>query len=303
MKIYISGASGLIGTTLMADLGAAGHMVYRLVRKPEAAVGGNLLWDPARREVDASALADADAVINLAGESIAGGRWTEKKKRAILQSRIDCTSTIAAALAKPNGRPKILINASAIGYYGNRGDELLDESSSSGSGDFLSDVCRQWEAAAKPAEAAGARVVYTRFGVVLSAEGGALAKMLLPFRMGVGGKVGSGRQYMSWVALDDVVDAVIECLANDSLRGPVNVVSPNPVTNYEFTKTLGRVLRRPTIFPLPAFAARLALGQMADELLLASQRVRPAKLMEADYTFRYPALEAALVRALRPWAE
>ncbi len=303
MKIYISGASGLIGTTLMADLGAAGHMVYRLVRKPEAAVGGNLLWDPARREVDASALADADAVINLAGESIAGGRWTEKKKRAILQSRIDCTSTIAAALAKPNGRPKILINASAIGYYGNRGDELLDESSSSGSGDFLSDVCRQWEAAAKPAEAAGARVVYTRFGVVLSAEGGALAKMLLPFRMGVGGKVGSGRQYMSWVALDDVVDAVIECLANDSLRGPVNVVSPNPVTNYEFTKTLGRVLRRPTIFPLPAFAARLALGQMADELLLASQRVRPAKLMEADYTFRYPELEAALVRALRPWAE
>lgn len=303
MKIYISGASGLIGTTLMADLGAAGHMVYRLVRKPEAAVGGNLLWDPARREVDASALADADAVINLAGESIAGGRWTEKKKRAILQSRIDCTSTIAAALAKPNGRPKILINASAIGYYGNRGDELLDESSSSGSGDFLSDVCRQWEAAAKPAEAAGARVVYTRFGVVLSAEGGALAKMLLPFRMGVGGKVGSGRQYMSWVALDDVVDAVIECLANDSLRGPVNVVSPNPVTNYEFTKTLGRVLRRPTIFPLPAFAARLALGQMADELLLASQRVRPAKLMEAGYTFRYPALEAALVRALRPWAE
>ena len=258
--------------------------------------------DPTAGELDAAALADADAIVNLAGESIAAGRWTARQKEAILRSRVDGTRAIAAALSKPNGRPKILINASAIGYYGDRGDELLDESSPPGSGDFLADVCRQWEAAAEPAAQAGARVVAVRFGVVLSADGGALAKMLFPFRMGLGGKVGNGRQTMSWIALDDAVDAVTKCLVDDTLSGPVNVVAPRPVTNYEFTKTLGHVLRRPTIFPLPALVARLAFGQMADELLLASQRVQPAKLLAAGYAFRYPDLPAALERALHPWA-
>jgi uncharacterized protein (TIGR01777 family) len=302
MKIFVSGATGLMGSALSVDLAAAGHTVYRLVRDRRMATGGNVYWNPAAGELDTAALADADAVVNLAGESIAGGRWTAKQKEAILRSRVDGTRTIAGALAQPNGRPKILVNASAIGYYGNRGDELLVESSPSGSGDFLSDVCRQWEAATEPAAQAGVRVVAVRFGVVLSTEGGALAKMLFPFRMGAGGKVGSGRQFLSWIALDDAVDAVIACLTNDALCGPVNLVAPRPVTNYEFTKTLGRVLRRPTILPLPALAARLAFGQMADELLLASQRVQPAKLLAAGYTFRYPDLEAALVRVLHPWA-
>ncbi|MGD9720923.1 MAG: TIGR01777 family oxidoreductase [Pirellulales bacterium] len=302
MKIFISGATGLIGATLSADLAAAGHDVYRLVRKRADAVGGNVYWNPAAGELDASALAGADAIVNLAGESIAAGRWNEARKRAIHDSRTAATRTIAAVLAQPNGHPQVLINASATGYYGDRGDEWLDETSAAGSGDFLSGVCRDWEAAAEPARRAGARVVFTRFGVVLSGAGGALRQMLLPFRLGVGGVIGSGRQYLSWVSLDDVVDAIIECLSNDSLSGPVNVVAPNPVTNREFTKTLGRVLRRPTILPMPAFAARLALGQMADELLLASQRVRPAKLLAAGYDFKFPTLEAALTRALYPWA-
>lgn len=302
MKIFISGATGLIGSTLLTDLGAARHQVHRLVRKREQAVGGDVYWNPATGELDAAALADADAIFNLAGESIAAGRWTAKKKQAIQNSRINGTRTIAEAVSKPNGHPKILINASAVGYYGDRGDELLDEASSRGSGDFLSGVCREWETATEPARQAGARVVLARFGVVLSGQGGALQKMLLPFRLGLGGKIGSGRQFMSWIGLDDAVDTLIECLANDKLCGPVNVVSPNPVTNHQFTKALGRVLRRPTIFPLPAPIARVALGQMADELLLASQRVEPRKLLDTGYLFRYPEIEAALRRALHPWA-
>ncbi|MEX2111611.1 MAG: TIGR01777 family oxidoreductase [Pirellulales bacterium] len=302
MKIYVSGASGLIGSGLCVALGATGHTVCRLVRKREAAVGGNVYWNPAEQQLDPAALADADAVVNLAGESIAGGRWTAKQKDAIRTSRLKGTRTIAAALAQPDGRPKTLVNASAIGIYGNRGDELLDEDSPAGSGDFLSGVCRDWEAATQPAASAGCRVVMTRFGVVLSGDGGALAKMLLPFKLGLGGKIGSGRQYMSWVGLDDAIDVLIECVTNPALSGPVNVVAPHAVTNHEFTKTLGRVLQRPTIFPLPAFAARLALGEMADELLLSSQRVRPKRLEQAGYNFKYPTLEGALLRALRPWA-
>ncbi len=302
MKVFISGASGLIGSGLCAVLGASGHTVCRLVRRREAAVGGNVYWNPANQELDPAPLADADAVVNLAGESIAGGRWTAKRKEAIRNSRVQGTRTIAAALARPNGLPKTLVNASAIGIYGSRGDELLDEESTPGSGDFLSGVCRDWEAATQPAAAAGCRVVMTRFGVVLSGDGGALAKMLLPFKLGVGGKIGSGRQYMSWVGLDDVIDALVACVTNPALSGPVNVVAPHPVTNHEFTKTLGRVLHRPTILPMPAFAARLALGQMADELLLSSQRVKPKRLEQAGYQFKYPTLEAALVRAVRPWA-
>jgi uncharacterized protein (TIGR01777 family) len=302
MKVFVSGASGLIGSGLCAALGATGHTVCRLVRKREAAVGGDIYWNPAAGELDAAALADADAVVNLAGESIAGGRWTAKKKAAILTSRIQCTRTIATALAQPNGQPKTLVNASAVGIYGNRGDELLDEDSAHGSGDFLSDVCRQWEAATAPATEGGCRVVMTRFGVVLSGEGGALPQMLTPFKFGVGGKLGSGRQYMAWVSLDDTIDVLVDCVTNSAYTGPVNVVSPQAVTNYEFTKTLGRVLHRPTIFPVPAFAARLAFGQMADELLLASQRVRPKRLEQIGYNFKYPKLERALERAIHPWA-
>jgi uncharacterized protein (TIGR01777 family) len=303
MKIYVSGASGLIGSALVADLSAAGHTVQRLVRHRELAVGGDVYWNPAAGELERAAVAEADAIVNLAGESIAAGRWTARQKRAILESRVNATRTIAEALSRPDGRPKILVNASAIGYYGDRGDELLDENSPSGSGDFLSEVCRQWEAAAAPAARGGARVVLARIGVVLSRQGGALAKMLTPFRLGLGGRAGSGRQYMSWIALTDVVGAVTACLVDDKLSGPVNIVAPEPVTNHEFTKTLGRVLRRPTIVPLPAPIARLALGQMADELLLASQRVQPAKLLVAGYAFKFPQLERTLRMTLFPWAE
>lgn len=299
MKICISGASGLVGSALLADLAATGHKVNRLVRERSRAVGGDLYWNPSNGEIDAAALAECDAVVNLAGESIAAARWTARQKEAIRSSRVNGTRTIAAALAKPNGHPKILINASAVGYYGNRGDELLDETSTPGH-DFLADVCQAWEAATEPAAQAGVRVVRVRFGVVLSGRGGALKTMLLPFRLGLGGKVGSGQQYMSWVALDDVVWAIIKCLQDPTLTGPVNVVSPEAVTNLQFTKVLGRVLSRPTIFPLPAFAARIALGEMADELLLASQRVRPKKLLDAGYSFKFPQLERALQHVLHP---
>ncbi len=299
MKIYISGASGLVGSSLAVDLGAAGHTVNRLVRNRALATGGDVYWNPASGELDAKAIADCDAVVNLSGENIAARRWNAKQKQKILDSRTHATRTIAQALSPADGRPKTLINASAIGIYGDRGDQWLDESSSPGN-DFLADVCRQWEAATEPAQGGRARVVCTRFGVVFSGRGGALQKMLLPFRLGVGGKLGSGQQYMSWVTLDDAVDAIIACLSNPEIAGPVNVVSPQPVTNYEFTKTLGRVLRRPTIFPLPAPVARIVLGEMADGLLLASQRVRPTALTAAGYEFRFPDLQRALRHVLYP---
>ncbi len=298
MKILVSGASGLVGTKLTAALTTAGYQVGRLVRQRSRAAGSDVVWNPAAGQLEASALADCDAVINLAGESIASGRWSAKKKDQILQSRVNGTRTIATALAAIADRPRTLINASAIGYYGDRGDEILSEASSTGSGDFLSGVCRDWENATEPASKAGVRVVLERFGVILSSQGGALKKILLPFRLGQGGKIGSGRQYMSWVAIDDVVGATLYCLGSPALQGPVNVVAPQPVTNAEFTKTLGRALGRPTIFPMPAVAARLAFGQMADELLLGSQRVEPVKLLNSGYVFKYPNLEPALVHVL-----
>lgn len=298
MNILVAGASGLVGSKLVPALLEDGHQVRRMVRDRRRMVAEDVLWDPAAGEIDETAIDQADAVINLAGENIAGGRWSAQRKAAILDSRVDSTRTIAKALAKVPSRPRTLINASAIGYYGDRGDEVLDEESTPGSGDFLSGVCREWEAATRPAADAGARVVLTRFGVILSEEGGALKKMLLPFKLGLGGKIGSGRQYMSWVAIDDVVGAILHCLANETLHGPVNVVAPRPVTNAEFTKELGGVLHRPTLFPMPAFAARVAFGQMADELLLASQRVRPARLLASNYVFRYPELAGALEHVL-----
>jgi uncharacterized protein (TIGR01777 family) len=251
-------------------------------------------------KIDPAALAGCEAAINLAGESIAAGRWNEKRKQAIRQSRIDTTTTIATALAALEPRPRVFVNASAIGYYGSRGDQWLEESSSSGSGDFLSSVCRDWEAATEPARAAGVRVVMTRFGVILAKDGGALATMLTPFKLGLGGVVGSGRQYMSWIAIDDVIGAILHCLEHTELDGPANVVATRPVTNAEFTKTLGKVISRPTIIPMPTFAAKLVFGQMGEELLLSGQRVRPAKLDESGYAFQYPELEAALRHVLAP---
>ncbi len=298
MKILISGASGLIGSSLAFALATAGHSLNRLVRDASRAAAGDVVWNPAAGELEAAALEPFDAIVHLAGESIAAGRWTDQKKERIRGSRVEGTQTLAEALTKLPPRPRTLISASAVGFYGNRDDELLDETSSPGN-DFLAEVCQAWEAATEPAAKAGVRVVKARFGVVLSGQGGALKKMLLPFRLGLGGKIGSGQQYMSWVALDDVVGAVVHCLNTERVRGAVNVVAPNPVTNLEFTKTLGRVLSRPTIFPMPAVAARVAFGEMADALLLSSQRVQPAKLLGAGYAFKFPTLGPALRHVLQ----
>jgi uncharacterized protein (TIGR01777 family) len=253
---------------------------------------GELGWDPAAGSIDKEGLEGHDGVVNLAGENIAE-RWTLAKKARIRESRVKGTRLLADALAGLSQPPKVLVCASALGYYGNRGSEVLREDSGAGSG-FLAEVCQEWEAAAEPAKQKGIRVVHLRIGIVLSPAGGALAQMLLPFKMGVGGKVGSGQQYMSWVALDDVVGAIHHTLSTESLGGAANAVAPNPVTNLEFTKTLGRVLGRPTIFPMPAFAARLAFGEMADGLLLSSARLEPAQLTASGYQFRYPHLESAL---------
>ncbi|HWY59352.1 MAG TPA: TIGR01777 family oxidoreductase [Terriglobales bacterium] len=293
-KILVSGSSGLIGAALLPVLRSSGYAVTRLVRG--ASGEGRIGWDPAR-PLSPESVSSFDAVVNLAGESIVG-RWTEATKRRIRESRVQGTRNLATALAAAVQRPRVLVSASAIGYYGDRGEETLREDSSSGEG-FLPYVCREWEEAAGPAAKAGIRVVQVRFGVVLSRSGGALQAMLFPFRMGVGGKMGSGRQWMSWIDIDDVAGAIQHVLQSDTLRGPVNVVAPNPVRNVEFTKTLASVLSRPAIFPMPAFAAHLVFGQMADELLLASQRVEPAKLLGSGYAFQKPGLKAALETILK----
>jgi hypothetical protein len=290
MKILVTGSTGFIGSALLAALAAGGHQVTRLVRRPAAA--GEVRWDPAAGTIDAGGLEGHDAVVHLAGENIAG-RWTPAKKQRIRLSRVHGTRLLAETLAKLSRRPRALLCASAVGYYGHRGQELLREDSPPGKG-FLAETCVEWEAAARPAADAGLRVSHLRIGVVLHPAGGALKQMLLPFKLGLGGVVGSGEQYMSWIALDDLVGIFQYALASDSLRGPANAVAPNPVTNREFTKTLGKVLSRPTIFPMPAFAARLAFGEMADELLFSSTRVEPAKLAASGYRFAYADLEGAL---------
>jgi len=294
-EVLVSGASGLIGSALLPALQSRGYEVTRLVRG--TALGkGDIAWDPSH-PLPPQSVSGFDAVVHLAGESIVG-RWTDVKKRRVRESRVQGTRNLAEALAVAPQAPRVFISASAIGYYGDRGEETLREESSTGIG-FLPEVCREWEAAAEPATRAGIRTAQMRFGVVLSASGGALKKMLPPFRMGVGGNIGNGRQWMSWIAIDDVVDAIQHVIKTDSLHGPVNVVGPNPVRNSEFTKTLASVLSRPAVFPMPAFAARLVFGQMADELLLASQRVEPAKLMATGYVFQKPELRAALENILK----
>jgi uncharacterized protein (TIGR01777 family) len=301
MKIIVTGSTGLIGSALVASLLARGDEVTRLVREktdaPHADGTREVLWSPGRGELNAAELEGHDAAIHLAGDPIAEGRWTDEKKRRIRESRVQGTTLLAETLARLSAPPRVLLTASAVGYYGDRGAEILNETSTAGA-DFLSDVCRVWEASADEAKAAGIRVVRLRFGVVLSGAGGALTKMLTPFKMGVGGKIGSGQQYMSWIALDDAIGAILHALAHEELEGAVNVVAPRAVTNAEFTKTLGGVLGRPTIFSVPAFAARLAFGEMADAALLASQRAEPAQLKATGYVFKYPELEGALRHAL-----
>jgi uncharacterized protein (TIGR01777 family) len=285
MKIVVTGATGLVGSKLVPFLTSAGHSVVRLGRPAD--------WDPEQGTIDASRLNGIDAVVHLAGESIASGRWTSARKARIRDSRVKGTRLIAETLARVERPPQVLVSASAIGYYGDRGSEVLREDSAPGSG-FLADVCRQWEAATDPATRKGIRVVHLRSGLVLSARGGALGKMLLPFKMGVGGKIGSGEQYWSWISIDDLCGAILHCIQAAGVHGPVNTVSPSPLTNAEFTKCLGRVLSRPTLFPMPAFAARLVLGEMADALLLASARVEPAKLASSRFTFKHRDLEPTL---------
>jgi uncharacterized protein (TIGR01777 family) len=296
MKVLISGSHGLVGSALATSLRRDGHEVFTLVRRvPKEAT--EVEWNPDRGSLTKSGLEGMGAVVHLAGESIASGRWSEQKKQAIRDSRIKSTDLLADALSNLRDPPRVLISASAIGYYGDRGDELLTEESAPGN-DFLAGVCIDWERAAQPAARRSIRLVKARFGVILSTDGGALKKMLTPFRMGVGGRVGDGKQWMSWIALEDVIGALKFTLSTDTLSGPVNFVAPNPVTNAEFTKALGQALSRPTIFPIPAFGVRLAFGEMADALLLASQRVSPEVLDHAGYQFKHSSLESALTAAL-----
>ena len=289
-RVLVTGASGLIGSALVPSLIERGCRVTRLVRGPVSGEG-QLSWNPASRLAPES-VSGFDAVLHLAGESVVG-RWSGAKKARIRDSRVIVTRHLAQSLAEAKDRPRVLIAASAVGYYGDRGDQMLDEDSEAGSG-FLAEVCREWEAATQPAANAGIRTVPIRIGMVLSSKGGALQKMLPPFRMGAGGKIGSGRQWISWVHIWDLVAAVHHILKTDLLQGPVNMVVPKAVTNAEFTQTLGSVLSRPAILPLPAFAAKFAFGQIAEEVLLASQRVEPTKLSASGYPFQYPDLRKAL---------
>ncbi len=291
MKVLISGATGLIGSALIPELESGGHQTTRLTRSPVSS--GDVGWDPSSGRIDASRLEGHDAVVHLAGENIGAGRWTPEKKRRILESRREGTRLLAETIAGLSESPEVMVSASAVGYYGDRGDELLREDSEPG-WDFLAEVCKAWEAAADPAREAGIRVVHPRNGIVLSTEGGALARTLPIFKLGGGGRIGSGRQWWSWVAIDDVAGAYVHALTDDSVEGPINVASPNPLTNADYTRVLGKILNRPTFLPLPAPAARLMLGEVADALLLASQRIEPAKLKESGYEFRYPELEGAL---------
>ncbi|HEV7367428.1 MAG TPA: TIGR01777 family oxidoreductase [Gemmatimonadales bacterium] len=296
--IAMTGGSGLIGAALMHYLiPDPHHRITRLVRRK--AGPGEITWDPVGGRLDPAALEGIDAVIHLAGENV-GARWTQSRKRRIRESRVSGTTLLGETIARLRRPPRVLISASAVGIYGNRGDETLTEASSLGdpSSNFLVSVCQEWEAAADAARAAGVRVVHPRFGVVLSPSGGALRKMLLPFRLGLGAQLGRGTQWLSWISIDDAVGAIHHALKTDGLSGPVNATAPNPVTNRDFTRTLGRVLRRPAPFTVPAAALRLALGEMAEETLLASARVLPAGLLRSQYQFRHLDLESALRHVL-----
>lgn len=290
MRLAITGSSGLIGQALLPALKAEGHEPIALVRRPPNT--GEVQWDPAIGRLDSRDLAGIEGAINLAGENIAT-RWTDESKRRIRESRINATTLLAETMAALVPRPRVLISVSAVGYYGDRGDEELTEESSAGRG-FLPSLARDWEASAQAAHAAGIRVVHPRMGIVLSAKGGALGKMLPPFKLGVGGRLGSGRQWMSWMAIEDVVAAMLYLLNDDSLRGAVNFTAPAPVRNSEFTRQLGKALHRPTIFPVPTTALQVLYGkEMPEEALLASARVVPRRLLDARFQFQFPEIAAA----------
>jgi hypothetical protein len=297
MKILLTGATGLVGTALVAALAREGHTVCRLVRSATKSTHGtvgtlDVPWDPQTGALGGAAVG-AEAVVNLGGASIVGGRWTNARKRLLRTSRVDATRALVTALAKMNAKPGVLVSASAVGFYGNRGDETLTEESAPGN-NFLADLAKDWEAEALGAEEFGTRVVLARFGIILATEGGALPEMMLPFKFGVGGRVGDGKQWMSWGTLEDVVAILRLALIKSDLRGPINVVAPEPVRNAEFVKELANAMHRPAIFPAPAFALRLAMGEMADALLLSSQRVVPQKLTTAGYSFASRNLKDAL---------
>jgi uncharacterized protein (TIGR01777 family) len=296
MRILVSGSTGLIGTALVEHLLGLGHQVGRLVRG-DMREPGDVRWNPGEL-LAPEVLANVDAIVNLSGANV-GSRWSAASKRKILDSRVKSTRTLAEAvsMAQSAGRTVTLISASAIGYYGSRGDEVLTEESKPGVG-FLAEVCQTWEQAADPARQAGARVVHPRIGLVLSQNGGALGKMLPAFKAGVAGRMGSGRQYWSWISHRDVVGAITYALTNVDLSGPVNLVAPNPVSNAEFTKTLAHALHRPAVVPMPATAVRLAFGEMGEQTILASQRVQPKRLLESGYQFQDPELDGALANVL-----
>ena len=296
MKVLISGSSGLIGTALVRSLESSGHSVTRLVRPNSAGGSNGVEWDPASGSLDARRLEGLDAAIHLSGENVASRRWSAEQKSRIRDSRVKSTELLANALAGLDSPPRVFACASATGYYGGRGDEILSEDAAPGS-DFLAGVGVEWEKAAAPASEAGIRVANMRISVVLTAAGGMVATVGPIFRLGLGGRLGSGRQYLSWISREDIVRAMEWILEHDDLSGPVNLCSPNPVTNSEFTRTMGRLLRRPTLFPVPRFALRITQGEIAD-MLLASVRATPEKLMESGFEFRHPNLEDALRWAL-----
>lgn len=293
MRVAITGATGLVGTALARALNSRGDTPVPFVRGAGKEAADAIPWDPAQGELDPARLEGIDAVVHLAGENVAGGRWTPERKRRIRDSRVQGTTLLARAIAACARPPKTLVSASAIGWYGDRRDALVDEGDPAGSG-FLAEVCRDWEAATAPAVEAGLRVAILRIGVVLSPEGGALARMLPPFRLGLGGVPGDPDVYMSWVTLDDLVGIILHALDTPGLSGPMNAFAPDPVTSAEFTRTLAKVLRRPAFFHVPAFALRLGLGEMADGMLFMSVRGEPRRLVEAGYAFRHPRLEPAL---------
>lgn len=293
MRVLISGATGLVGTALSNALRVDGHTVGQFVRPGGTVGAGDVYWDPATGMVELAGVEGADAVICLSGANIGDGRWTAERKKILRTSRVDLTRFLVDSLGKLKQKPRVFIAASAIGYYGNRGDEILTESSTPGN-DFIAQLARDWEAESMRAESSGIRAVILRFGVILSTKGGALPRMLTPFKLGAGGRLGSGKQWMSWVALEDAIGIIRTAIADERIRGPINVVAPAPVQNSEFTRLLASTLHRPAIFPAPAFALRIALGEMADGLLLASQRVIPERMRAAGYKFRYDHLESAL---------
>ena len=292
-RVAVSGSSGLIGSALSTFLIGRGYQVIPLVRHSPRPGSLEVQWDPAGGRLDPRALEGVDAIVNLAGENIAAGRWTEARKRTLLDSRVLGTRLLAETIAQLQPRPRVFVSASAVGYYGHRGDERLTEDSPSGCG-FLADVCRRWEHAAAPAQDAGVRVLHPRIGMVLSARGGALARMLTPFKLGLGGPIGSGRQWMSWIGLTDLLRCIEHLLTDNTIAGPVNAVSPHAVTNADFAATLGKVLCRPAVLRSPAMAINLLLGELGRELLLASTRAEPARLLNSGFTFTHPDLASAL---------